>query len=215
MTESTATTPTSRLFIAIELPTEALAWCSAAIDRARQELGASAASVRWVRPEGIHLTLKFLGEVPIVTEEAIADGLWREIPGLPELDLAIGPAGVFPNVRRPRAFWLGLLGDLAALSVVQERVEAVTVPLRFPRDPGPFQPHLTLGRVRESARAEDLAAVGRLPVTWPVAASPAFRVTTVSLIQSQLGPSGARYTTLTRIPFATPSTFSSKETHLA
>jgi 2'-5' RNA ligase len=192
---------TIRLFIAIELPPDALAWCTEAIERARRELGTSAAALRWVRPEGIHLTLKFLGEVPTSTTAALIGGLSQGVPGMPEFELAIGRAGVFPNQRQPRVLWLGLLGDLAATKAAQERVESAIVPLGFPPEARQFQPHLTLGRVRENARPEQLAAIGRLPSTWPTTVSPPFRVTSISLIQSHLGPGGARYTPLARIDF--------------
>ena len=180
-----------------------LAECGAAIDRARQELGATAGSVRWVRLEGIHLTLKFLGSLPPSTETAIIDRLSMELLGIPAFELAIGGTGVFPNSSRPRVLWFSLLGEVDALRVAQERVEAAAVPLGYPRETRPFQPHLTLGRVRETASATELAAIGRLTDTWTTETSLRFRVSSVSLMRSQLAPDGARYTRLARIEFDT------------
>ena len=120
---------------------------------------------------------------------------------MPPFELAIGRIGVFPNASRPRVIWLDVIGEIDALRVAQERAEVATVPLGFPRENRPFQPHLTLGRVRESATAPELAAIGRLPATLTIATSPRFRVASVSLIQSQLTSDGARYTRLAEIAF--------------
>ncbi|MGH2459354.1 MAG: 2'-5' RNA ligase family protein, partial [Chloroflexota bacterium] len=110
-----------------------------------------------------------------------------------------------PGPRSPRVVWLAVLGDLTALGACQRRVEAATVPLGFPAEARPFKPHLTLGRVRETATSGQRAAIGALPATWPATTSRAFPVASVSLIQSHLGPGGARYSRLAGIRLgATP-----------
>ena len=222
-----------RSFIAIELPTEIHAWCQAAIERARRELGANASAVRWVDSQGIHLTLKFLFQypasgsrqserppapvdsidhgtgsrqsrstgVPRSQVPLLVDRLRAELTGQIPFILKIGGLGVFPGPRAPRVVWLAVLGNLAALDACQGRVEAATVPLGFPGEKRSFQPHLTLGRVRETATPEQRAAVGALPATWPSATSPSFPVTSANLMQSHLGPGGARYSRLAEISF--------------
>jgi 2'-5' RNA ligase len=196
MSDSFATgrDPTIRAFVAVELPPEQRQFCTDAIERARRTLGSIGRSVRWVDASGIHLTLKFLGSVPAPQVPQLDERLRAELRGQPPFDLAVGKLGVFPNLRAPRVLWLGLHGNLAALSAAQERVEAATEPLGFPREKRPFQAHLTLGRVREGAARDDLAAIGRLPGGWPEASGPPFRVSSVSLMQSHLSPAGAKYT---------------------
>jgi 2'-5' RNA ligase len=183
-----------RAFVALELPEEARAFCTAAITWARSALGSDGQVVRWVDPAAIHLTLKFLGSVPSERVPEIVDRLAREVASSRPFQLTVGGLGLFPNQRAPRVIWLALLGDLAALAACQERVESATVPLGFPREKRPFQPHLTLGRVREGTAPAQLAAIGRLPAEWPTGASEPFPVTSISLMQSHLSPRGAQYT---------------------
>jgi 2'-5' RNA ligase len=191
-----------RAFVALELPEEARAFCVAATARARSTLGPDGQAVRWVDPAAIHLTLKFLGPVPEERVGEIVDRLTREVTGSPPFQLAVGGLGLFPNQRAPRVIWLALLGDQAALAACQERVESATIPLGFPREKRPFQPHLTLGRVREGAAPLQLAAIGRLPAGWPAGASQPFPVTSISLMQSHLSPRGAQYTRLAALELA-------------
>lgn len=195
---------TIRSFIAIELSMETRAWCQAAIERAQREIGPAASAVRWVDLAALHLTLKFLGTVPTTRVPVLIERLRADLAGQAPFILKIGGLGVFPGVRAPRVVWLAVLGDLAALDACQRRVEAATVPLGFPGEKRPFTPHLTLGRVRETATPEQRAAIGALPASWPSTTSRSFSVRSVSLMQSHLGPGGARYSRLTEIPFGTP-----------
>jgi 2'-5' RNA ligase len=190
-----------RLFVAIELPEDARVWCNDAIERARSSLGGDAAAVRWADPGGLHLTLQFLGDVPTAQVEHLAAALRRDLVGQPRLSLAMGRLGLFPNQRAPRVVWLALLGDLPQLQACRQRVEAATEPFGYPRERRPFQPHLTLGRVRDNATPEQLAAIGRLPARWPAEPSAPVSVTSASLMQSHLGPGGARYTRLAELEF--------------
>jgi RNA 2',3'-cyclic 3'-phosphodiesterase len=183
-----------RAFVALELPDEARAFCAKAMDRARSALGPDGRAVRWVDPEAIHLTLKFLGSVASARIPEVVERVAQTVANAGAFPIAVGGLGLFPNQRAPRVIWLALHGDLAALCDCQERVEIATVPLGFPREKRPFQPHLTLGRVREGAALADLATIGRLPMGWPTDASAPFLVTSISLMQSHLGPGGARYT---------------------
>jgi len=192
---------TIRSFVAIELPPEIRAWCEAAIEQARQKLGPAGAAVRWVNPEGIHLTLKFLGAVPATRVPLLIDRLRAELTAQAPFTLEVGMLGVFPGPKAPRVIWLATLGDVAALGACQRRVEGATVPLGYPSEKRAFKAHLTLGRIRETASPEQLAAIGALAAAWPPESSPAFPVTSASLMQSRLGPGGARYTRLAEIPF--------------
>jgi 2'-5' RNA ligase len=189
-----------RAFVALELPDPARAFCAEAIARARSALGADTRVVRWVDPDGIHLTLKFLGSVPAAQVSEIVDRVAEAVASVPAFSVAVGGLGLFPNQRAPRVIWLALLGNVTALGQCQERVEAATVPLGFAREKRPFQPHLTLGRVREGAAPPQLAAIGRLPIGWPANRSEPFLVPSISLMQSHLSPAGARYTRVAEFP---------------
>lgn len=176
-----------RAFVAVEMP-----------PAARAALGAVSAalagrvppgSVRWVRPEQMHLTLRFLGETAVSQLPAITAALDEVGRQTAPLTLRLGAVGCFPNCKRPRVIWVGLEGDLRPLAVLQRRVEAALVPLGWAAEKRPFQPHLTLGRVKD---------VGKLSrVSWEVAVEAVeVGVTAVVLVQSQLQKSGPIYTNL-------------------
>ena len=195
-----------RAFVAVELPRDLREWCADAQERSRRLLGSAASAVRWVDPEGIHLTLKFLGYVPEARLSTITDRLQESLVQQSPFSLAVGHLGVFPNVRSPRAMWLAVFGDQPALRACQRRVEDATVPLGFAPEKRPFQPHLTLGRVRETATSQQLAAIGSLMAEEQSASSRHFAVTSARLMESRLSPSGARYSQLAAFPFEASAT---------
>jgi 2'-5' RNA ligase len=177
-----------RLFIALSLP-----------DKVRRELariqsGLQGAPLRWADPAGMHLTLQFLGETPEGRVAALLTAL-AALPAAP-FTLRLEGLGAFPDLRRPRVIWVGLGGELAALSRLQAAVLAATAPLGFAPEERRFHPHLTLGRVRQQAGPEERRALGRAvegaappaPLAW-AAGGPA-------LFQSTLTPAGAAYTAL-------------------
>src|SRR2546430_1773627 len=150
-----------RLFVAWNLPPavrEAL-WAATAPLR---ELGLP---VNWVRGDGIHLTLKFLGEVGDDREAEITAALGRTAAGARTLALAPAGFGVFPDFRRPRVVWAGIAPE-PGLEILQHRVEQEFAPLGFPSEARPFRPHVTLGRARREAPPPPLPglrpALGRL-----------------------------------------------------
>jgi 2'-5' RNA ligase len=225
MTESGEDRPL-RLFVAAELP-----------DDVKQALGDAVAILRqasvpftedglaWVRPEAIHLTLKFLGATPAARVPAIAAGLRQAVEGAAPFELRPEGLGTFHGGKSPhftrrfpresrhhnvRVIWVGLGPGKERLAELAGRIEAALAPLGFPAEPRPFAGHLTLARVREQAdratreriwRAlEPYVSLGTMVVgrfdPARVPRFPAFRVTTVSLIASTLTPGGAVYRTL-------------------
>jgi 2'-5' RNA ligase len=146
-----------------------------------------------VRPEGIHLTLKFLGETPRDKVSKIEAAISGSVDGAAPHELRLGSMGTFGSRNSPRVLWVDLEGDKDALGRLQKHVDVALDAIGFPGEKRPFAAHLTLARVREeSAReiAEPLAAAVR-SVSVPPADVP---VREVSLMLSKLGPGGAQYT---------------------
>lgn len=148
--------------------------------------------LRWVRPEGIHLTLKFLGETPSDKLPAIREALAESAKGVPPHRLSLGSLGTFGNRRGPQVVWVDLKGELAPLRQLQRQLEQGLEAAGFPREKREFSPHLTLARVRpESAPAmAPLIATALQEVQSP---GSEMEVREVSLIRSTLGPGGAVY----------------------
>lgn len=182
-----------RLFLAIELPAEVRATLN---DLQHGLQGDPAlAGLRWVRPDGIHLTLKFLGAVPAERVPEIEAAVARSVVGIPPFDLHLGKLGTFGSPRSPRVLWVDIAGDLDTLAKLQSQVEAELGPLGFPAEPRPFSPHLTLARV-----PPELAAEAARPLAEAVASHDApgatIRAEALALIESDLQRGGAVYTRL-------------------
>lgn len=191
-----------RLFVALELPRPVLDALEA--QQARLQEDAAGRAVRWVRPEGIHLTLKFLGELPASRQADIIRAVEAAADGHGPLVLEAAGLGCFPNASRPRVVWAGLAGDLAGLEALQGSVERALGPLGFPPEKRGFSPHLTLGRVRREASPSEARALGGLVTRCAadLGEAPLARWTaeSVSLVRSELDRAGARYTRLFDAP---------------
>jgi 2'-5' RNA ligase len=182
---------TLRAFIAAELPDPV----RIALGRVQADLAAAGVHARWVRPEGIHLTLRFLGQVPPEAAARAAEGLTDAVAGQPAFDLSMGGLGVFPGPRRPRVVWAGLGGDIAALEALHRRVERALGARGFQPEGRPFRAHMTLGRFGEAGAPGPVAAA--LASTAVPDAGP-FAVRELVLFKSDLRPGGAVYTPLAR-----------------
>ncbi len=167
----------------------------------QQELAKTGADVRWVRPEGIHLTLKFLGNVPEEKIEPITKAAQEVVAKFGPLRLRVKGLGAFPSGRKPRVIWAGLEGDLKPLLRLQKELEDSLTKLGFEPESRPFVPHLTLGRVKSGRKMDKLRQVlaeknDRVGEGWEE-----MRIENLVLYQSTLKPSGAVYTPLKIIPF--------------
>ena len=187
-----------RLFVAVELD----GYVQQALSRLQHELQRHRLlGLRWVRPESIHLTLKFLGETPRDKVASIVEALSSSTAGVAPHELSLGTVGTFGSRNAPRVVWVDLEGDLEPLLRLQEQVERALTPLGFPAEDRRFSPHLTLARVRP----EDARAVAS-PLAEAVAAVQApnsrIEVRELSLMLSKLGPGGAVYTRLEAFPLA-------------
>jgi 2'-5' RNA ligase len=189
-----------RLFIAIELPSSVLAHLAEVQDRLKNRTPPGTA--RWVNPDGIHLTLKFLGDVSVTKRGSLEHALATAVEGHAPFMLSTGGLGCFPNSNRPRVIWIGLGNQVKALAALRDDVERLTVPLGYPTEDRPFSPHLTLGRVRREARRADIQRLGELIANFPAPTAQHWQVTGVSLIRSELKPTGAVYTPLFHAPLA-------------
>jgi len=175
-----------RLFVALNLPANVQDGLWAAAARLRE----MDLPVKWVRGAGIHLTLKFLGDVADEREGELVAALGGAARGARALSLVLEGFGVFPDFRRPRVVWAGIAPD-AALEILQHRVEQEFAPLGFPTEARPFRPHVTLGRATRDAKPRDFAgleaALGRIGYTETAL------VSGVDLMQSTLQSGGAVY----------------------
>jgi len=155
-------------------------------------------AVRWTRPEQVHITLRFLGEVPEAAMDEIAAGVRAAAAGTPRLSLRAEQVGAFPAVNRPRVLWVGVTGDLAPLNELQQRITAATAPHGEP-DEREFHPHLTLGRVKNLPPRELRAAAEALS-RFRVEDLGGWVAGHVQLMRSELAPGGSRHTELAAIP---------------
>ena len=186
-----------RLFVACELPA-AVREALRGLQRSLQQGGAS--NLRWVRPEGIHLTLKFLGSVAAPRVEAIQGALGNAVSEPFRWEMRLSGVGSFGGPQRLRVVWVGLGGDVDGLVDLARRVDRALKPLGFPPEGRPFAPHLTLARVRDEASPEDRRHLHGLLEAFSFPAFPAFALDSVSLMRSFLEPGGARYTCLAQFP---------------
>jgi 2'-5' RNA ligase len=157
-------------------------------------------TVRWTAPESVHLTLQFLGDVAPGDIASITDALRGVCATRSPFELALEGLGVFPNPRRPRVVWVGIVEASGALNALQGAVADVLAPLGFPPEDRPFAPHLTVGRVAREAAGADLARLGEVVTRSAVGRLGSMQVGAVNLMKSDLRPTGAVYTPQAVLP---------------
>jgi len=185
---------TFRAFIAIDLPESVKSFLS----EAQETLKLYGFRVKWIRPQNIHLTLKFLGDTATADIDKIVEAMTLAARNRPVVSLTAKGIGVFPNVRRPRVIWAGLNGQLEILSGLQQTLDACLADLGFARERRAFKSHLTLGRVKGNiASGRMKAAIDKLKEFE----SESFEINQIILFKSELRPSGAVYTKVQEIVF--------------
>lgn len=191
-----------RAFIAIELPAPILAQLSQIETRLKPQMPADC--IRWAKPDSIHLTLKFLGQVPSDQIDLILSSLRTAVATHHAFTLEVADAGCFPNLHRPRVVWVGIKEDAPGnrLAHLQRSVENAISPLGYPTEQRGFSPHLTLGRLARDVRPGDLKKVGDVIAASQVGSLGRWDVINVALIKSDLKPTGAVYTILAHAPLA-------------
>jgi 2'-5' RNA ligase len=184
-----------RSFIAIELPTE----LKQELARLESQLKAGNQPwVKWVKPDSIHLTLKFLGNIDTDTTATITRAIKESARGIEPFRLEVKELGVFPNLKRVRVAWVGISGQVDKLSLLQKRLESQLTPLGFTAESRPFTPHLTLARLSERASPDEQQGFGRLIASTSFEGGD-IEVKEISLMKSQLTRAGAIYTRISQV----------------
>jgi 2'-5' RNA ligase len=179
-----------RCFIAVELPDEVKAGLKDIQTKLRS---GSQAPAKWVDPYGIHLTLKFLGEVDAAKIAPISAAIEEAVRGIDPFSLKVEGLGAFPNLRKVQVVWVGVGGEVDKLANLQQRLENNLAQLGFAPEKRRFTPHLTLGRVRDRASSNEREGLGQLIAGAEFEAASGFPVVAVSLMRSQLTSEGALY----------------------
>ena len=184
-----------RSFLAAELPPHARAQTLQAIEQLRKAIPDG---VRWVPPENLHLTLKFLGNVdPERIPELIAAASAR-LQGVASFEVELGGLGVFPNAQRARVVWLGVCAGGAELARLARKLDRAAGRIGVERERRPFRTHLTLGRLRQP---------GPVPINEvPCPEGRPFLIEEIILYESRLSSTGAQYVPLARLPLGTLDT---------
>lgn len=191
-----AETASIRAFVAINLPVEV----RANLAELQRELKSAMLGdgVRWTKPEQIHLTLKFLGDIAADSLEDLKSAIQRACKGITPFSLHAESLGVFPDSQKPRVIWTDVNGDADILRRLQEQIERETGKWRE-TEQRTFQPHLTLARVR--ILKPDEAAVLREKIRVHTATQlGSWNVTKIDLMQSKLTGAGAEHSRLAEFP---------------
>lgn len=186
--------PLLRVFCAVELPASVRERAAAHI----ADLRSRVPDVRggWERPEKLHVTLKFLGEIEPARSAELLSAAERAARSVQPFELCLEGAGVFPPRGLPRVLWLGIADTSGALARLQQRLESECAAAGFQREDRPFHPHVTIARLRRPEGARRLGALHREKGFAPAA----FSVNSLVVLRSELGPGGSRYTELARHP---------------
>jgi 2'-5' RNA ligase len=191
-----------RAFVAVELDTPLLTALRQLQARFRRDPLSQIG--RWVAPEGIHLTLKFLGDVRADRVQEITGAVETGCQGFGPFNIGLSDPGFFPNARGLRVVWVGVGGDVQTLLRLQSAVESELNRIGFPPERRGFLPHLTLARIRDQATSYEREQMAKLVAATRADASATMLVNQVCLIRSELRPSGAVYTRLGAAPLGRP-----------
>jgi 2'-5' RNA ligase len=180
-----------RAFIAIDLPEP----IRAALGRQQAAFRPACPDARWTRPEGIHLTLKFLGEISDEQALQCTEALAGCVPFEP-FSVEVSGFGFFPDTLRPRVFWAGVQAP-PDLSRLAEQAETAMEKVGFAREQRAYSPHLTLARFKIPRPQPALRALVERQVEMNLGR---FEVTEFFLFESKLSPHGAEYRKVARFP---------------
>lgn len=183
---------TLRAFIALPLPPEVIQLASDLQSRLRSE----GLKLRWVRPRGMHLTLKFLGDIPASFVVDLDQAMQRAARGCGRVNLALQGMGVFPGIKRPRVLWLGIGGAIERLGELHSRLDTELERIGVARERRPFRAHLTVARIKGAVDARHLLAAVQAHGCYEPRSFAAHQMV---LYQSDLKPQGAVYTAKAKV----------------
>lgn len=183
-----------RIFIAVDISDEARRRAAAHIEELRS--GVKKLRVGWERPEKLHLTLKFLGDVTDEQLERLNNAVEKATSQTGAFYLSTGKTGVFPSIRKARVLWLGLENSGGELYRLHAILEAECEKAGFARETRDFKPHLTIARLREPGKSADIAGAHLRAQIEPVE----FEVPEIVIYESRLAPTGSVYTPVFTYP---------------
>jgi 2'-5' RNA ligase len=186
-----------RLFIAVSLSQELKEELAILQSRLKR---LSLSWVKWVDPERIHITLKFIGDTPADKIETIKAAMTEAVKSANPFNLKFEGLGVFPNPTRAQVIWVGLGGDRQKLVILQQRLERRLETIGFPAENREYTAHLTLGRVHRNATKRQQEEIGRLVGSTNCCLNSELVVESICLMKSQLTPQGPIYTQLAKVP---------------
>jgi 2'-5' RNA ligase len=183
-----------RIFCAIDLPHDLREQLMAHINHVRNAVPDARAS--WSRAENIHLTLKFLGDISPGQVEKLSEAAARSVKDFAPFRIMVEQTGAFPRKGHPRVLWIGINDFSGELGKLHSRLENESSNAGFAGDDRPFQPHLTLARLRQPRYARTLVAAHRELDFYPAEIA----VSELLVIRSELSSEGSRYTVISRHP---------------
>jgi 2'-5' RNA ligase len=186
-----------RSFVALEIPAEIQKFIAHSTAHVQKALPRPL--IRWVAPQNVHLTLKFLGDVSPANLEKLAEALKVEVVTHETFSMSVGGLGSFPNPRRTHIIWIGLEVP-AALTVLLHGVEAVAERLGYASEDRPFSPHLTIGRVKQNPSGTDFHRIRSALEETTIGTLGTFLVNAVHIFKSDLQLGGSVYSHLYTLP---------------
>jgi 2'-5' RNA ligase len=181
-----------RVFCAVELPPGVRERISQHIARLKE--AAPDAQASWGRADNIHLTLKFLGDIPQASVQNLSQAASQAVAGLESFTIRLEESGVFPSHGSPRVLWIGVNDLEGKLTKLQRRLEDEAERLGFQKEARTFHPHITLARLRKPQHARSLAAVHKAMPFEPAEVA----VAELLVIRSELSSAGSKYSTISR-----------------
>ena len=181
-----------RAFIAAEIPLDIRQDIEHATSNLRRGTGSL---IRWVAVENMHLTLKFLGDIPTANVEVLTQMIRAEADSFNCFDIHLTGIGSFPNPKRPRVIYIGIQAP-AELEAFQRQLESATRRLGYNSEERAFAPHLTIGRVRQNIPQDDQQKIRRALEASKIDSPGTAKVNSVHLYKSDLKPTGPVYTKL-------------------
>lgn len=183
---------TIRCFIAVPLPESV----KIHIHKIQENICSLGLKMRWIKPENIHLTLKFLGDIPFSDIDAVYRAMAQTSESFKPLTLGIKGIGVFPSIKNPRILWMGMKEETHTLIQLQQSLENNLIHLGFQKEKRSFKAHLTIARIKNRIFPKDLLEVIEKYKKFELEP---FIANDIILYKSVLKPTGAVYTKLKTI----------------